>query len=155
MCEENRKRRIIFNFDNVCMTLETDYISEEECKKMVEKHAATYKVSTKRAFVFHLGTKDEDENGTLFFCPQCGQYNEYGWDPQVNQFYTQPKEGGATKPAGYYKYVPIDCDNCGVFEVVRDDFEQQMKTLSKEFDQHGDGRSIGTAENDYEGTSNH
>lgn len=146
MCEESRKRRIIFNFDTFRMTLDTDYISDEMLDKTVEKHSTAYNVHPKRAIVFDLGTQEQDENGTLFFCPQCGQYNQFGWDPRVNQVYKRPKEGGAMVLDGYYKYVPVDCDSCGVFEVVRDDFERQMKILNGKLEQYEDGRSVGTIE---------
>lgn len=131
--EEMRKRKIIFNFDSMKMTLDTSYISDEACEKMVKKHATAYNISTKQAFVYDLGTEEQEENGTLFFCPKCGHYNEFGWDPTVNMFYKRSKEGGNMEPAGYYKYVPVDCDDCGTFEVNCKEFENQMKEMNKEF----------------------
>lgn len=141
MCEEKRKRKIITQIDTLTSTVSTDYITDEECKKMVKQYATAYKISEKQIFVFDLGTEEEVENGTMFFCPKCGSYNQYGWDPQVNQFYTQPKDGGPAVPTGYYKYVSIDCDDCGTFELSCDKFNEEMEKLSKEFKQHENSRS--------------
>lgn len=148
MCEEKefKKRRIIFQFETLKMTFDTPYISDEACEKLVKMQAELHKMPAEHVLVYNLGTEDQDEDGTMFFCPKCGNYNEYGWDPTVNMFYRRTKEGGELTKAGYYKYVPIDCDNCGSFEVNCDKFEKEMDKMNEEFFNNEVHRSEGTIE---------
>lgn len=129
-----KKRAAIYKSGSMTMRFDYPFITDEDLEKSLKEFADKLNAEPDSILVYTLGDEDEEENGVLYFCPKCGAYNEYGYDPSMRMFYRRDKEGEQPKEAGYFKNNIIDCTNCNeVFEIHTDKYTEQAEEMTKRY----------------------
>lgn len=129
---EAKKRIAMVKKDGVMMKLEYKFLTDEEFEKCLDELSKKTNVDVGSIITYDLGTRDDVEEGTMYFCPKCGEYNEFGHEPNVREFYQKDPETGKLKPAGYHKNLTLECYSCDeTFEIYTEQFEKESEKLTK------------------------
>lgn len=132
---EDKKRRVaLYQKKGVQARLEYPYITDDEFDKSIKELAAKMGIDPASVVTYTLGTKDEMEEGTLYFCPRCGTKHHDGIEPTTSMFLKQGKDGAMTT-AGYYKMLVMDSYCCNEeFEIHTDKWAEESEKLNKDLE---------------------
>lgn len=127
-----KKRIAMFKNHGVSMRLQFDYIDDETFDKALERLALNASIPVKNIFTFTLGDQEEMENGNCYFCPRCGTYNEFAYEPEVHRTYRVNHETKELQEAGYHKSLEIHCNDCDeVWYLGADHFRDDEERLNE------------------------
>jgi hypothetical protein len=133
LAEEKKKWVALYGTGSLTIRFDYGYLTEEEVQESLQEWATKTGYDVDNVILYSIGTKEEEEEGCLFFCPRCGAHNEYGMEPSTRLFYREDKEGN-TKPAGYFKSTWVECTNCdNTYEVHSDKYHEDVKEMNKLF----------------------
>lgn len=132
--DDKKKRILIFKKGGLTTRFDYTFLDDIEFDSILKELATKLNVDKNDIISYTLGNKDETEEGVVHFCPKCGTYNEYGYAPEVNQYYKIDKESNEFKAAGFYKTLDIDCPNCNEnFNINTAQFEEESEKLTEAF----------------------
>lgn len=128
---DKKKRIAIAKKNGLTMKLEFEYVTDQEFEDALKKHEELTKMPAEDFITYTLGAEDEMNEGTLYFCPRCGEYNEYGFEPNVTPYYNSADK----KLAGFFKRVDIECMNCDEnYEIHNSRFDEDMKKMNEKLE---------------------
>lgn len=126
---ETKKRIAIIKKEGMTMKMEYSYLTDVEFEKSLAEVSKKMNVSPDSILTYTLGTQEEMEDGMMYFCPRCGEYNEYGYEPELHLYYRT--EGDVSGPAGYFKDVQVNCTSCDdTFRLTNQKMEDEAQALS-------------------------
>lgn len=128
---EPRKRIVVIKNSGLRVRYAFGYISDAELEEVLDQLVKEFSYDKKAMTIYTLGDEDADEEGTVWFCPNCGEYNEYGYEPETHLLYATDEHGQIT-PAHYYKEIVIDCIDCErTTNIHTEQFEEDVQDLNK------------------------
>jgi hypothetical protein len=131
---EKKKRVAVCQKGGIVMRVDYNFVTDEEFQKSLAEWATNINVDVDNIITYTLGDEDEMEEGNAYFCPRCGYYNKYGYEPNISLYYQEDKLTGESKPTGYFKTLDIECEHCDVtFHIQTDKFNEDTKDLNETF----------------------
>lgn len=131
---ETKKRVALLKKGEITTRLDYTYLTDEAFDRSVQDIANRWGVHPEHVLTYTLGNEDETNEGNCYFCPRCGHYNEWGHEPHTRQYYRHNPETGRSEPAGYFKSLTLECDQCEeTFEIQTDTWDEEGKRMTKAF----------------------
>ncbi|MEX3625330.1 hypothetical protein [Viridibacillus arvi] len=120
-----KKRIAIYKKYGITVQLDLDFQTEEELFRKLDDIAIHAGILPGNISVFTLGTKEQMNEGYVYFCPRCGKYHPEGIKPIWELLYQKDDDEDLVE-AGQYKVLTIDCQHCV------DEFYINSKTFQNE-----------------------
>lgn len=150
--ETREKKRIaVIHTKGTMVKFNFDYLTEAEFEKSLDEIAEKYNYVKEDIMRYTLGTKEEMEDGNLYFCPKCGNYESSGFKPAIRLLTVlkpNETEGTSMETVAYEKYLEINCFHCeSEFEIATEQFLEESEQLTKELQKQKETRKTDEGRN--------